>query len=58
MKGKKKREPAIRFYHVHGFEGLGSDTFTIGVQTFDFAVLVRRLTGFAARTSLPMEVTA
>jgi len=38
----KENERARRFYERQGFAGIGSDSFTIGAQTFDFHLMVLR----------------
>lgn len=38
----KQNQRAIRFYEREGFSALGSDSFTIGAQTFDFHLMALR----------------
>jgi ribosomal protein S18 acetylase RimI-like enzyme len=37
-----QNDRAIHFYRKHGFETVGTDRFTIGEQTFDFAIMAVR----------------
>lgn len=38
----RQNDRAIRFYDKHGFAPVGPHRFTIGAQSFDFAVLSKR----------------